>query len=162
MTFPGVMGLGVPSSIAHCSMVRAQWLSAATSIPLHTFMVLDVSTGVPGLVYGVTGPIGWLFRCIKAWDGTFAHPVKVVLLVSYVICCSNSPFFFFYQTCCLWVIGELEPPFNVMFFCISWPLECNPLPSLSIRQGCPYIVLSFSDPLMVGSLVCVTTGESLG
>lgn len=83
--------------------------------------------------------------------------------------CCELLHLFFYQPCCLWVIGELEHPFNVMFFCISWPLlciswplECNPFRSLSTRQGCPYIVLSFSDPLMVGSLVCMTTGESLG
>ena len=54
--FPGVMGLGVLSSTAHGSTVRAK--AVAVFHDFHTFAVLDVLAGVPSMAYGATGPTG--------------------------------------------------------------------------------------------------------
>ena len=54
MPFPGVLGLGVLSSIAHGFTLRVR--AMAVSHDFHTFTVLGVSARVPSLAYGATGP----------------------------------------------------------------------------------------------------------
>ena len=80
-----MMGLGVLSSLAHCSTVRVG--TVPVSRDCHTFMVLSVSAGVPNLTYGTTGPTGWSFKCVEAWDSTLVHLAKVVLVFRNLICC---------------------------------------------------------------------------
>lgn len=82
---------------------------------LHLYVIGFLSRG-PRSVYWATGPIDWSFNCVKAWDDTLAHPGKVILSVNSIICCFNIPLSLS-TNCCLWVIGELEAPFNVMLFC---------------------------------------------
>ena len=64
----------------------------AVSCDFCTFMILGALIGVCSLAYGALGPTGWSFKCIKAWDSTLAHPAKVVLPVSNLMCCFNIPF----------------------------------------------------------------------
>ena len=78
MPFPGLMGLGVLSGIAHWSMVRIR--AMAVSHDYHTFTVLGASARVPSLAYGVTGPTGWSFKCIKAWDSTLVYLANIINL----------------------------------------------------------------------------------
>lgn len=88
--------------------------TVVVSRDFHNFIVLGVSAGVPR-AYGAT--LYWLLmRMYKGWDSTLVHYAKAALPVSHLSCCFNIPFFLFYQPCCLQVIGEMEPPFSVMFF----------------------------------------------
>lgn len=56
MPLQGVMGHGVLSGIAHRPTMRTGAMDVFQD--LYTFMVLDVSAGVPSLEYGTTVPIG--------------------------------------------------------------------------------------------------------
>ena len=56
MLSQGVMGLGVPGSIAHGSEVRVG--TVAVPHDFHSFTALDVSAGVPSVAFGATGPTG--------------------------------------------------------------------------------------------------------
>lgn len=82
----------------------------------------------PNLANETTGPTyGWSCKCMKTWKSTIpVHPAKILLLVTYLICCLNIPFVLL-STCCFQVIGEIEPLFNVFFFCPVMIFEMCPL-----------------------------------
>ena len=69
--------------------------------------------------------------------------------ISNFICGFNIPLFLL-QPCCLWVIGYRKP-LNVMFFCPILHIMTTEMwpQSQSVLWGSLYMVLSFSNPLMV-------------
>ena len=101
MPLPGMVGFGILSSVALWSSLGIGAL--AVSHDFYAFTVLGVSVGVPSPAYGATGPNGWLFKRVKAWDCALVHLAKIVSLYSNLIWCFNMllSFFLFNQPCCL-------------------------------------------------------------
>lgn len=79
------------------------------------------------------------------------HMAEVVLAVSNLVCCFYSIFPFHYPNC-LQVLGEREPPFNVMFFCpvfyiMTFGMGHTHPQSLSFNLGVP----RYSSPSLTPS-----------
>ena len=95
----------------------------------HNFTVLGALAGIPKQAYRATGPTDWSFKCLKAWESILVHPAKVILFDSNLIYCLHIPFLVSTSPIVLHIVGEIEPVFNVMFFCLvlhRCPLKCDP------------------------------------
>lgn len=143
---------------AHCSQCMVLWSmmrveAMAFSHKFHTFRALGVSAGVPSLTYGASSSTLWSCRCTKAWNSISVHPVKEVLPVSSLICYFNIPCFLSTNSAACRLYGRWNPHSRSCSFaqsCTSWPLKCDPQ-LLSIHWVYLYMVLSFSNPLMVAA-----------
>lgn len=108
--------MGLRCSQQHNTLIHSE-TAMAVSLPFHTSVVLHALAGVPIWHMGQHAQLASHWKILKlgrVFQST--RPTKVVFHVSNLTCV-NILFFLSTDTANLQIIGEVEPPFNGMFFC---------------------------------------------